>query len=73
MINSQQVPGYTGYIPGLVSEGLFSNTYGHSTAKAIAKNHPVGFEFSPKNKFLSQSTSVYKAKNFRRFIDKPDL
>ena len=73
MINSQQVPGYTGYIPGLVSEGLFSRSYGNSTAQAIAKKHPIGFESEPKQRFQSQSTNIYKAKNFRRFIEKPDL
>jgi hypothetical protein len=32
MIRNQQVPGYTGHIKGLISENLFSKSYGNSTA-----------------------------------------
>lgn len=43
-IRHQQIPGYTGHIKGLVSENLFANSYGHTTAKAIGKKHPIGYD-----------------------------
>jgi len=73
MIRHQRVPGYTGHIKGLVSENLFSESYGNTTARAVGKVHPVGHEIEPKVRFQSQSSFVYKPTNFRRFIDKPSL
>lgn len=51
MIRNQQVPGYTGHIKGLISENLFSKSYGNSTAQAIGKKHPVGHELVPRQRF----------------------
>jgi len=73
MIRNQRVPGYTGHIKGLVSENIFSQSYANSSAKAIGKKHPIGHEVSAKERFLSQNTGTYRAKNFRRFIDQPLL
>ena len=67
VIRNQQVPGYTGHIKGLVSENLFAYSYGNTTAKAIGKKHPIGHNVEPRERFLSQNTNQYKAKNFRRF------
>ena len=67
MIRNQQVPGYTGHIKGLISENLYSESYGNSTAKAIGKKHPIGHEVDPKVRFRSQNSQIYKAKNFIRF------
>lgn len=67
MIRKQQIPGYTGHIKGLVSENLYSKSYGKSTAEAIYKKHPIGHEVIPKERFKSQSFNTYRAKNFRRF------
>ena len=66
-VRNQMVPGYTGHIKGLISENIFSQSYANSTANAIGKKHPIGHEISTKERFLSQNTRVYKAKNFRRF------
>ena len=72
-IRNQQVPGYTGHIKGLISENLFAYSYGNTTAKAIGKKHPIGHNVEPRERFLSQNTSQYKAKNFRRFIEHPTM
>ena len=66
-IRNQQIPGYTGHIKGLVSENLFAYSYGNTTAKAIGKKHPIGHNVEPRERFLSQNSSQYKAKHFRRF------
>ena len=61
------MPGYTGHIKGLISENIFSQSYANTTANAIGKKHPIGHEVVPRERFLSQNTKIYKAKNFRRF------
>ena len=61
------MPGYTGHIKGLISENLFASSYGNMTAKAIGKKHPIGYNVFPRDRFLSQNSSQYKPKNFRRF------
>jgi len=66
-IRNQQVPGYTGHVKGLRSENLFAGSYGNCTAVAIGKKHPIGYNVEPRERFLSQNTSQYKSKNFRRF------
>ena len=66
-IRNQQIPGYTGHVKGLISENLYSQSFGNTTAKAISKKHPIGHNIDPKSRFLSQNTSEYKSKNFRRF------
>ena len=71
MIRPQQIPGYTGHIKGMISENLYSDSYGSSTCKAIGKKHAIGHNVTPKQRFLSQNTSEFKAKNFRRFIERP--
>ena len=66
-IRNQRVPGYTGHVKGLISENLFAGSYGNCTTCAIGKKHPVGHNVVPKHRFLSQNTSEYTPKNFRRF------
>ena len=72
-IRNQQVPGYTGHIKGLISENLFAGSYGNCTANAIGKKHPIGYNVEPRQRFLSQNTSQYKSKNFRRFGKYPQF
>lgn len=35
-IREQRIPGYTGFIPGIRSENVFSQTYTKNTAKSMA-------------------------------------
>jgi len=37
----------------LISENLFASNYGDTTAKAIGKKHPIGYDVEPKERFLS--------------------
>ena len=73
MIRQHRVPGYTGHVKGLISENLHSQTFGHTTAMALTKTHPIGHDISPKDKFNSQFHSSYKSKHFRRFVERPDM
>ena len=47
-IRNQHVPGYTGHVKGLISENLYSQSFGNTTAKAIGKKHAIGHDIQPK-------------------------
>lgn len=59
--------GYTGCIPGLVSENIHGNSFANCTSKAINKEVPRGINQEAKHRFKSQNQQAYIAKNFRRF------
>lgn len=63
----QHVPGYTGHVPGIVSENIYSKSYARCSATAIGKRHPKGHDVEPKIRYLSQNRQEFNPKNFRRF------
>jgi hypothetical protein len=66
----QHVPGYTGHVPGVHSENIFSKSYAKCTATAIGHRHPRGHDVTPKVRYLSQNKQEFNPKNFRRFSKK---
>jgi hypothetical protein len=50
-VREQRIPGYTGFIPGVKSENVFSQTYTKQTAKSIADRIKRGPDQVPENKF----------------------
>jgi hypothetical protein len=52
-VQLQHVPGYTGHVPGITSENLFSKSYARCSATAIAKKHPVGYNVNSKVRYMS--------------------
>lgn len=66
-VSLQHVPGYTGHVPGVVSENIYSKSYAKCTSTAIGKKHPRGYDVTPKVRYLSQNRQEYNPKNFRRF------
>ena len=65
-VQDQHIPGYTGHVPGVVCENLFSKSYARCTASAISGN-------LPKNRFKSVNQKEFSPKNFRRIIEKPNI
>jgi hypothetical protein len=59
------VPGYTGRVPGIISESIISESYDKCTAKAIGKRYPKGLMLSPKSG-ICFSISLRILKIFRR-------
>jgi hypothetical protein len=51
----QHVPGYTGHVPGVFSENLFAKSYARCTSTAIGKQHPKGYDVTPKVRYMSQT------------------
>ena len=49
----QHVPGYTGHVPGIHSENIFSKSYAKCTATAIGKRCNKGFDVTTKLRYLS--------------------
>jgi len=55
--HSKHVPGYTGFVPGIQAENMYSKTYGHNTQMAMAGDH-VRFQWKdqwPEDRFASSS------------------
>jgi len=66
-VQKQYVPGYTGHIKGLIAENLHGDSFANCSSKAIYKKFSHGHDVKAKHRFLSTNTSLYVAKNFRRF------
>ncbi len=58
--------GYTGHIPGIVAENLFSKSYGKTSAKALKGTHGKGADVPPPKRYKSMATKEFGEKNFRR-------
>ena len=69
----QHVPGYTGHVPGVISENIFSKSYAKCTSTAIGNRHPKGHDVQPRIRYQSITTTEYNPKNFRRFSTISDL
>lgn len=63
----QHIPGYTGHVPGVISENLFSKSYAKCTSSAIGKRNPRGHDVPSHVRYLSLNKQEYNPKNFRRF------
>ena len=61
------MPGYTGHVPGVISENIFSKSYAKCTATAIGGRNPKGYDVTPKVRYQSMTTKEFNPKNFRRF------
>ena len=51
--NLKMTSGYTGCIPGLISENIHGNSFANCTSKAIGKEVPRGIVLDAKNRFKS--------------------
>ena len=65
--NLKMTAGYTGCIPGLISENIHGNSFANCTSKALNKEAPRGINQDAKQRFKSQNQQAFIAKNFRRF------
>jgi len=68
-IRNQCLPGYTGFIPGVKSENVFSTTYAHNTAKSFSKKIPRGAEGSPDERFKTVGSEKFSPLSNRRIMD----
>jgi len=69
----QHIPKYTGHVPGVKSENLFSKSYAKQTANAIGKHHTKGFDVPAKERFVSLNAGEFGHKNNRRIIENPQI
>jgi hypothetical protein len=74
-IRYQQVPGYTGHVPGIKSENLYAKSYARTTATANSNKrfNPDYGKVTNKNRFLSNHAKEFSQNNFRRYLDTPQL
>ena len=67
MNRKQHIPGYQGCVRGLISENLFHEPFGDTSARAIARDHPVGHDIPPKAKFISQNSRIHSHRSNLKF------
>lgn len=72
-IRNQCIPGYTGFIPGVQAENVFSKSYAKNTAKSFNNKITRGIDLSPDKRFQTMTQKKYNEKNFRRITEKPDI
>lgn len=62
----QQIPGYEGHVPGLISENLYSKSYAKCTQAAIGRRMPRGHNVEPNIRYLTTQKQEFTDKNHRR-------
>lgn len=72
-IKNQCIPGYTGFIPGVQAENVFSKSYSKNTNKSFNGKITRGHDLSPEKRFQTITQKKYNEKNFRRIVEKPDI
>lgn len=75
-IRYQQIPGYTGHVPGIKSENLFSKSYARTTATANSNkrfNRNLGQTPAAKDRFKSHNQKEFSPVNFRRYLENPGI
>ncbi len=69
-LKPQHVPGYSGHVPGVASENLYSKTFGEVSAKAIARDHVLNDkEAEIKNRFTTSTKEEFNEDKHRRLHD----
>jgi hypothetical protein len=68
-IRNQCLPGYTGFIPGIKAENVFSTTYATNTASSFANKIPRGAEGSPDERFKTIQAEKFSPFSNRRIIE----
>ena len=67
-IRNQCLPGYTGFIPGIKSENVFSTTYAQNTAASFDCSIPRGCEAPPAERFKTIGAEKFSPQNNRRIL-----
>lgn len=71
-IRNQCLPGYTGFVPGIKSENLFSATYASNTARSFANKIPRG-DASPEERYKTVTGDKFGVLSNRRIMDNPQF
>lgn len=62
MSRGRKVPGYKGFVPGIVAENLYGNTFGRASRQAKQKEYYPGIDVPPQKRY--QSTYKWQHENF---------
>ena len=71
-IRNQCLPGYTGFIPGVKAENIFSTTYAANTARSFANQIPKGHIGSPAERYTSLQAEKFSTNANRRILEDPN-
>jgi len=72
-IRNQAVPGYTGFIPGVKAENVFSRTYANTSSSSFKNDIVRGHDPLPKDRFATIAADKFSPRSFRRIEQNPDF
>lgn len=72
-IRNQCLPGYTGFIPGIQAENVFSTTYAYNTASSFANKINRGAAASPDERFKTMQAEKFSPQSNRRITENNDF
>ena len=72
-IQDQCVPGYTGFIPGVKAENVFSTTYANNCNKSFREVIPRGHDPKGSQRYNTVSNEKFSPRSFRRIIENKDM
>lgn len=67
------MPGYTGFIPGVKAENVFSKTYAHSTNASFAGVIVRGANPQGTNRYSTVTGENFSPDRFRRIVENKDM
>lgn len=70
-IRNQCLPGYTGFIPGVKAENVFSHTYSHATNASFDSKIPRGYN-EQSMRYTTVTTEKFSPASFRRIQEDKD-
>ena len=59
IIHDKFIPGYMGYVPSIISENKFGESYGKETSESLSGKIPKGNDIPPKIRYTSVSHEHY--------------
>jgi len=70
-IRNQCLPGYTGFIPGVKAENVFSHTYSHATNASFDQKIPRGYN-EQSMRYTTVTGEKFSPGSFRRIQENKD-
>lgn len=72
-IRNQSLPGYTGFIPSVKAENIFSTTYAANTARSFANQISKGHAGSLIDRYISSFSEKFNVSTNRRILADQNL
>ena len=67
------MPGYTGFIPGVKAENVFSTTYANNTNNSFREKIPRGHDPQGAQRYGTVTNEKFSPRSFRRIVENKDM